>query len=104
MACYSGPRIKMPSISACPPMLVRKAQDLFSSAMKFPFCNPIISGFFSKVKHLFYFHCFGPGRQMVTTVPPPSALPMEKVPPWKPTISSHTARPMPLPRALEVPL
>ena len=32
------------------------------------------------------------------------ALPMSKVPLWRWTISSHTARPMPLPRALEEPL
>ena len=44
------------------------------------------------------------GRQMVTTAPPPSALPMVKMPLWRPMISSHTARPMPLPRALEDPL
>ena len=43
------------------------------------------------------------GKRMVTTVPPPSALPMSKVPSWRRTISSHTAKPMPLPRALELP-
>jgi len=44
------------------------------------------------------------GSRMVTMAPPPSALPMSNTPPWRWTISSHTARPMPLPRALEEPL
>ena len=44
------------------------------------------------------------GSLIVTTAPPPPAFPMVKVPPWRPMISSHTARPMPLPRAREVPL
>ena len=44
------------------------------------------------------------GRRMVTSVPPPSAFSSVSVPLCMVTISSHTARPMPLPRALEVPL
>ena len=40
---------------------------------------------------------------MVTTAPPPGAFPMSKVPPWRFTISSQTARPMPVPRTLELP-
>ncbi len=37
MAFFSGPRIRMPSMSACPPMLVRKAQDcvLFCHVISF---------------------------------------------------------------------
>ena len=41
---------------------------------------------------------------IVTTQPPPSALPISKVPPCSRTISSHTARPIPLPLALDEPL
>ena len=41
---------------------------------------------------------------MVTTVPPPGALAMSNVPLCRRMISSHTARPMPLPRALDEPL
>ena len=44
------------------------------------------------------------GIQIVTSVPPPSAFSSVSVPPCMVTISSHTARPMPLPRALELPL
>ena len=44
------------------------------------------------------------GREMVTRVPPPGAFSRVRVPPCMVTISSHTARPMPLPRALELPL
>ena len=44
------------------------------------------------------------GRLTVTSVPPPSALLSSSVPPCIVTISSQTARPMPEPRALELPL
>lgn len=44
------------------------------------------------------------GSRTETSVPPPGALPIVSVPPERVTISSHTARPMPLPRALELPL
>ena len=44
------------------------------------------------------------GSLTVTSVPPPSAFSSVSVPPCIVTISSQTARPMPLPRALELPL
>ena len=44
------------------------------------------------------------GNRMVTRVPPPSAFSRVSVPPCISTISSQTARPMPEPRALELPL
>ena len=40
------------------------------------------------------------GRRTDTSVPPPGALAIVSVPPERVMISSHTARPMPLPRAL----
>ena len=36
IACFSGPRIKMPSMSACPPIVVRKVLHCLS-AIKTPF-------------------------------------------------------------------
>ena len=44
------------------------------------------------------------GSVMVTTQPPPSAFPISRLPSCRVTISSHTARPIPEPRALELPL
>ena len=60
----------------------------------------------AKMQQAFDFYSSWPemGSRMVTMAPPPSALPMSNTPPWRWTISSHTARPMPLPRALEEPL
>src|SRR5699024_3678410 len=37
MACFSGPRMRTPSISACPPMVVRKAPLFSSSVIVQPF-------------------------------------------------------------------
>mgnify|MGYP000852985425 CR=1 FL=1 len=54
--------------------------------------------------HVFPFYCSAMGSRMVTTAPPPSALAMSSTPLCIVTISSQTARPMPLPRALEAPL
>ena len=108
MACFSGPRMRMPSMSACPPMEVRKAcffsflaMNLLSSLPPRQYSTPRRG-----MQHMFYFYSSSRemGSRIVTTVPPPSALAMSKVPSWRRTISSHTARPMPLPRALELPL
>ena len=106
---------------ACPPMLVRKQlPECFSLAIDLFFLsNGSISQGVIKCKHLFYIlfprragkpageknHIQSVrGSRMVTTVPPPSALPIWKMPLWSRTISSQTARPMPLPRALDEPL
>ena len=44
------------------------------------------------------------GRYTDTTQPHSSAFSIIKEPPWRVTISSHTARPMPVPRFFELPL
>src|SRR5699024_3237970 len=74
---------------------------LFCHSSAFLFVEIKYSTGGNKLQHLF---CYALGRVMVTRQPPPSALPMSKVPPWRCMISSHTARPIPLPRALEEPL
>ena len=92
------------ALPPCPPILVRKAPLECSAIDKVPFCFAV-SVYHTVVRksNICSIHSFS-GMQMVTTAPPPSALAMSKVPPWSRTISSHTARPMPLPRALEEPL
>ena len=57
-----------------------------------PFSSPVLR------------YCASMGSRMVTRMPPPSALDSSREPLCMDTISSHTARPMPLPRALEDPL
>ncbi len=42
MACLLGPRISMPSMSACPPMDVRKPQDLLFFNSGFSFVSAIV--------------------------------------------------------------
>ena len=88
MARLSGPCIRMPSISACPPISVLNFSCdgfCFFSVMEVLYSSPT-------------------GMEIVTSVPPPSAFSSVSTPPCIVTISSQTARPMPLPRALELPL
>ena len=88
MASFLGPRMRMPSISACPPMLVRKPQ------LSFLFLAMDVPSYLSVV-----------GSRMVTSAPGPSwALAISSTPSCRRMISSHTARPMPLPLALLLPL
>ena len=42
MACRSTPRMRMPSMSACPPMEVRKPQDLLFFNSGFSFVSAIV--------------------------------------------------------------
>ena len=39
MASFSGPRMRIPSISACPPIVVRNAPCFFSICLNDPFCD-----------------------------------------------------------------
>ena len=75
MACFSGPRMRMPSMSACPPMVVRNAPWVsFLYAMNVPFCMHSISQLVEKCNScsIIYSSIFGMshascGRRMVTT-------------------------------------
>ncbi len=100
---------------ACPPMVVRNALHCFSAIMyafltrfsraKLRFAQKfffLILFLFGKRKRMDA--AYAAGRVIVTTQPPPEALPISNSPLWRRMISSHTARPMPLPRTLEEPL
>ena len=88
MACFFGPRMRMPSMSACPPIIVLKQDSFFLAFANF-----------------FYLFIYAfTGSLIVTTRPPSGALSIPSVPLWSLIISSQTARPMPLPRSLELPL
>ena len=89
MAWRLGPRIKMPSINAWPPMLVLKAQA-------------VVSFLFDMAFFLFVYGLTG--RRTVTSTPPSLWFSICSCPPWRETISSQTARPMPLPRSRLLPL
>ena len=93
---------------ACPPMVVRNALHCFSAIM-YAFLTRFAQKFFFLILFLFGKRkrmdaAYAAGRVIVTTQPPPEALPISNSPLWRRMISSHTARPMPLPRALEEPL
>ena len=177
MACFSGPRIRMPSMRACPArdpgggaalceaevlqgllqgpgQRHRSCLFLERKRSKKNFNRPtghtVGKARITRIKSFSFdsFLCsqrkewpltYAAGRVIVTTHPPPSALSISNVlhlygalqagghcpplrelrralrphsrgrgasnvPSWSRMISSHTARPMPLPRALEEPL
>ena len=117
-ACFFGPRIIMPSMSAWPPHMVLNPPEgqaqvfsLFCMGNCFSFviqrqarfCAVGILPSFQKKSNSCRTYV-SIGSTMVTRHPPPWAFPMSNRPSCRVTISSHTARPMPEPRALELPL